>query len=159
MPCPCIFCLESLIASFNCALKLFTAHGMFRRNVLTKIIGTEMFLIGHSCIFSILNSGASLLQVVHKLFQSVLSCAVCAQILLSSSGKPLRAVFACETKFRLRPVFSCVRPFAKPKRACRASIVGAIRATCPSHRVYLRPTKTLQSGPPNIAADCSLVMR
>ena len=90
-----------------------------------------------------LNSGASLLHVVHNLFHTGLSCAVCAQILLSSSGKTLRAAFACETKFRLWPVVSCVRPFAKPKRACRASLVGAIRATCPSHLVYLRPTKTL----------------
>ena len=96
---------------------------------------------------------------MHKLFQAVLSCAVCAQILMSSSGKPRRVLFACETKFLRRPVFICDRPFAKPKRVCRASRVGAIRATCPNHLVYLRPTKTLQSGTPNICKHLSFVMR
>ena len=115
--------------------------------------------IGHLCGSSIMNSGASLLHVVHNLFQLALSCAVCAQILRSSSGKPFSTAFAFDTKFLRRPVLSCDRPSEKPKRVWRANRVGAIHATCPNHRVDLLPAKASQSGTPNICAHFSFVMR
>ena len=105
-----------------------------------------------------MNSGASLLHCKHKSFQSALSCAVCAQILMSSFGKAVSADLACETRFLRRPVLFCVRPFTKPKRLWRANRVGAIRAKCPSHLVDRLPTITLQSGTPSISAHLSLVI-
>ena len=39
MPCPCIFRVERLAASFNKALKFLVTHGMFGRNVIAKILG------------------------------------------------------------------------------------------------------------------------
>ena len=105
-----------------------------------------------------MNSGASLLHCKHKSFQSALSCAVCAQILMSSFGKAVSADLACETRFLRRPVLFCARPSTKPKSVWRSNRVGAIRATCPSHLVDRLPTIILQSGTPSIFAHLSLVM-
>ena len=54
--------------------------------------------------------------------------------------------------------FFCLRLLIKPKRVCRASLVGAILAMCAIHLQYRFPTKTLQSGTPNIFAHFSFKM-
>ena len=74
----------------------------------------HLLQIGHFCGSSPMNSGASLLHCEHKSFQSALSCAVCAQILMSSFGKPVSTILACEMRFLRRPVLFCVRSFTKP---------------------------------------------
>ena len=84
----------------------------------------HLLQIGHFCGSSTMNSGASLLHFEHKSFHSALSCAVCAQILISRFGKPVSTDLACATRFLRRPVLFCVRPFTKPKRVCRASCRG-----------------------------------
>ena len=118
----------------------------------------HLLQMGHFCGTSTMNSGASLFHCEHKSFHSALSCAVCAQILMSNFGKPVSTDLACETRFLRRPVLFCFQAFTKPKRVWRANRVGAIRATCPSHLVDRLPTITLQSGTPSISAHLSLVM-
>ena len=120
---------------------------------------TSLLQIGHSSLFPITNSGASRLHSVHKLFQICLFCAVCAQILMSNSGSPSSMCLACDTRFRRRPVFPCVRLFTNPNNARLASLFGAIRATWPSQRQYLRPISTFQSDTPSLPALASFVMR
>ena len=67
----------------------------------------HLLQIGHFCGSFTMNSGASLLHCEHKSFHSALSCAVCAQILMSSFGKPVSTDRACETIVLRRPVLFC----------------------------------------------------
>ena len=101
-----VFRLEHFIAAVNRAFEHFLADGMCRGDVCSKL-RKHLLQIGHFCGSFTMNSGASLLPCEHKSFHSALSCAVCAQILIPSFGKPVSTDRACETRFLRRPVLFC----------------------------------------------------
>ena len=111
---------------------------------------------GHRLGLSVLKVGALGFQSSHNESHFFLSCAMCAQILLSNSGSPAKPLIAWITRSFRSPVRMPLRPCKDPKSVCLAGLEGAMRATCPIHLACRLPTKILQSGTPNLRAHSSL---
>ena len=113
---------------------------------------------GHRLGLSVLKVGALGFQSSHSESHIFLSCAMCAQILLSNSGSLAKPLIAWITRSFRSPVRMPLRPCKDPKSVCLAGLEGAMRATCPIHLACRLPTKILQSGTPNLRAHSSFVI-
>ena len=150
----CLFCEEFLLASWNTIFKFLNTD-----RTLTGKYSKSDSQSGHRLGLSVLKVGALGFQSSHNESHFFLSCAMCAQIMLSNSGSPAKPLIAWITRSFRSPVRMPLRPCKDPKSVCLAGLEGAMRATCPIHLACRLPIKILQSGTPNLRAHSSFVIR